>query len=503
MKKEKRHLTPQPLAAALRLSAVAMALVMLHACSERVDNPTRVEQMPSIFPDYVGVTIPDGIAPLNFNYAGGDFDLLDVTVRGAKGGEVHSQGAFADFDIGEWHELTAANVGDSLTVTVCVKQGGQWTQYRDFPIYVSRYPLDAWGLTYRRVAPGYETYSHMGLYQRCLADFTERAIIDNTEVPGMCVNCHTANRTDPRQMVFHVRGDHGATMVQRDGQAEWLAAKVELLGGSMVYPYWHPAGRLCAFSTNQTRQGFHVVRDERIEVFDLSSDIFVYDTETREVITDSLVATKDWSENAPVFSPDGKTIYYLTCRQQDYPSHYKEERYNLCRVGFDPDKRTFSQQVDTLFDAVAMGKSATWPRPSYDGRFLLFTLIDYGYFSVWHDEAEQWLLDLATGEARPLDAINSPRADSYHNWSADSRWVVFTSRRHNGLYTQLFIASIDEKGLATKPFLLPQRNPWRYYDRTPYSFNTPDFTRTEVQFDAKAAAHAIKGKHRVVVKEGE
>ena len=45
-----------------------------------------------------------------------------------------------------------------------------------------------------------------------------------------------------------------------------------------------------------------------------------------------------------------------------------------------------------------MGKSLTWPRPSYDGKYLLFTLMDYGYFSIWHEESDQWLLDLQTGE---------------------------------------------------------------------------------------------------------
>jgi hypothetical protein len=157
--------------------------------------------------------------------------------------------------------------------------------------------LDEWGLTYRRIAPGYEVYSKMGLYQRDLSTFKEYAIIENTQVPGMCVNCHNSAQTNPSRFVFHVRGEHGATMFQMDGQREWLRAKNDLLGGSMVYPYWHPSGKYCAFSTNQTRQGFHVVPKERIEVFDLSSDVFVYNPLTHEILTDSLLSTSDWSEN--------------------------------------------------------------------------------------------------------------------------------------------------------------------------------------------------------------
>ncbi|MBR2291598.1 MAG: hypothetical protein IJ868_04715, partial [Prevotella sp.] len=265
-----------------------MALLLL-SCTSLPENPVKVSQLPAIYPDYVGVTIPVGMAPLNFNVTD-TVDVVDVVVRGSKGGELHAQGDYADFDISDWHGLTAQNKGGELTFTVCVKADGQWKQYQDFKVYVSPYSLDEWGLTYRRIAPGYEVFSKMGLYQRDLSTFDEYAILENTQVPGMCVNCHSAHQTDPSKFVFHVRGDHGATMFQMDGRREWLKAKNDLLGGSMVYPYWHPSGKYCAFSTNMTRQGFHITnypsphRGEqeggRIEVFDLSSDVFVYNPQT-------------------------------------------------------------------------------------------------------------------------------------------------------------------------------------------------------------------------------
>jgi len=466
-------------------------------CSQRPTDVSAVASVPEIFPDYVDVTIPVGIAPLNFGMAADGYDRIDVVVRGAKGGELMANDdECAQFDCDEWHALLSQNRGADLAVTVSARRDGRWQQWQQFAIHVSADSLDAWGLTYRRVAPGYEVFSHMGLYQRCLADFTETAIIENTHVPGMCVNCHSAWQTDPSRFVFHVRGPNGATLIQQDGHRELLQANNDQLGGSMVYPYWHPSGRYCAFSTNQTRQAFHVVKDERIEVFDLKSDIFVYDPQRHEIITDTLISTPQWSENTPTFSPDGRTLYFLTCLQQDYPAHFRDEQYNLCAISFDPDSGTFGQQVDTLFDARSLGKSVTWPRPSYDGRHLLFTLSDYGYFSIWHEESDQWLLDLTTMEARPLDELNSPRADSFHNWSRDSRWVVFTSRRADGLYSHLYIGSIHPDGTATKPFLLPQQNPRRYYDASLYSFNTPDFTLRPVDFDDHAAAREIRSDQR-------
>lgn len=473
--------------------------ILFSACTDTPENVTKTDQLPPIFPDYTDVTIPVGIAPLNFNIMG-QVDRVDVVVKGSKKGDLHANGSWAAFDIEEWHELVAANRGGKLTVTVFAKVDGRWIGYHDFDIHISNYDLDEWGLTYRRIAPGYEIYSQMGIYQRNLSSFDEYTIIDNTQVRGMCINCHTSNRTNPNQFVFHVRGEHGATMVQQSSQREWLKATNDALGGAMVYPYWHPSGQYCAFSTNQTRQGFHITDQNRIEVFDLSSDILVYHPATHEIVSDSLISTKEWSENCPVFSADGKKLYFITCKQQDYPMHYKDEQYNLCSIDFNPETATFGQKVDTLFNAVAIGKSLTWPKPSYDGRFMIITLLDYGYFSIWHRESDQWLIDLETGESHPIDEINSNEADSYHNWSDNSRWIVFTSRRTNGLYSQLFLASIDENGQATKPFLLPQENPLKYYDETLYSFNTPDFTKVTVIFEHSAALHEIESNERIETK---
>ncbi len=478
-----------------------ISCLLLTSCNNVSENVSHSNQLPTIFPDYTDVTIPVGIAPLNFNVVSkSEVERVDVVVKGSRGGELHVNGEWADFDIDDWHNLIAANKGGKLSVTVCAKVNGVWTQYKDFNINVSKYDLDEWGLTYRRIAPGYEIYSSMGLYQRDLSSFDEYTIIDNSEPHGMCINCHTSNRTNPDQFVFHVRGEHGATMVQQSGKREWLKANNDALGGSMVYPYWHPSGKYCAFSTNQTRQGFHVADQNRVEVFDMSSDIFVYNPATQEILKDSLISTEDWSENSPVFSPDGKKIYFITCRQQEYPMHYKDEQYNLCSIDFNPEDGTFGQKVDTLFNAVAMGKSLTWPKPSYDGKYIMFTLLDYGYFSIWHKESDQWLMDLSTGESRPMDEINSNEADSYHNWNVNSHWIVFTSRRANGLYSQLFLSSIDENGKATKPFLLPQENPMKYYQETFYSFNVPDFTSKKVEFEESAARREIESDERVETK---
>ena len=463
-------------------------------------NPIQANQLPKIYPDYIGVTVPATIAPLNFNVEDIDAESVNVVVEGSKIGELQSEGDYANFDIDEWHHLLAQNRGGDLKVTVYVEKKGNWTQYKDFDIHVSPYALDDWGVTYRRIAPGYEVYGKLGIYQRNLSNFEETAILENTAAPGACLNCHTANRTNPDQFTFHVRGDHGATLVSQNGKREWLKAKNDSLKGSMVYPYWHPSGKYCAYSTNTTHQSFHAVKDERIEVFDQASDVFVYQPSPHELILDSLLMTKDHYETYPVFSPDGKALYFCSSTAEPIPSGYKNIKYNICKIGFDAATGKFGNQVDTIFNARELGKSATHPRPSYDGRYIMFTMSDYGCFPIWHKEADNWLLDLKTEQARPMTAANSRNTDSWHNWSRDSHWFVFTSRRGDGLYTRLYLACIDDKGNVSKPFLLPQRNPKKYYDELLDSYNTPDFTSKPVELDARAAGNEIMSDKRIPTK---
>ena len=155
----------------------------------------------------------------------------------------------------------------------------------------------------------------------------------------------------------------------------------------------------------------------------------------------------------------------------------------MCSISFDAQAGRLGEKVDTLVSASRIGKSVSFPRPSYDGRYVMFTLSDYGNFSIWHKEADLWLLDLKTGNYRPLKEVNSGDTESFHNWSSNSHWFVFSSRRDNGLYTYLYFACIGNDGKVTKPFMLPQKDPLTYYERLVYSYNVHDFINKPVQLD--------------------
>ena len=167
------------------------------------------------------------------------------------------------------------------------------------------------------------------------------------------------------------------------------------------------------------------------------------------------------------------------------------------KVSFDPETGTIGNDVELVIDAASMSKSVCFPKPSYDGRYLMYTLCDYGTFSIWHHESDLWLLDIQTGETRPIDEVNSDDTDSYHNWSSNSRWFVFSSRRDDGLFTRPYIAHFDENGVAGKPFMLPQRDPANYYEDLFRSFNVPEFVTGPVKMNKIRAQKAINAPERV------
>jgi hypothetical protein len=473
-----------------------MAL-LLTACTETVSDAKQEAEQPRIYPDYVGVTVPVNIAPLCFNMADETALCIDAVVTDSHGGSLHAQGEeSADFDIDEWHTLLSQNRGDSLSVVVSAKYEDGWHTYKPFSIYVSPDSID-YGLCYRLIAPGYEVWSKMGIYERDLSSFDERALIENTQFEG-CVNCHSFNRGNPADMSLHIRGPHGATLLRHnDSQLTAYNTKTDQTLGFCVYPYWHPSGRYIAYSTNSTSQLFHSAHRNRIEVFDTASDLQVYDVEKNELLLSPVLKQDSIYETFPVFSADGRSIYFCAARALPEDSHEIDSiRYNLCRVDFDPETGSFGDSIETVIDAAAHDKSVSFPRPSYDGRFLCYTLSDYGQFSIWHHEADLYLLDLTTGESHAMTAANSEDTESFHNWSTNSRWLVLSSRRDDGLYTRPYFCHVDANGRIGKAFMLPQRNPRRFYRDRFLSFNVPDFIIGPTRFDGHKASALINDEYR-------
>ncbi|MCU0454671.1 MAG: hypothetical protein MUE74_00055 [Bacteroidales bacterium] len=483
----------------INLAILSAALLLLIAsCSGIPGNPEEGNSLPVLYPDITEVTTPVNIAPMNFRIEA-QSEKLVVRFEGGSVGFVLKGKDRITIPSGKWHRLLRESAGSSVNVSIWSKEQGSWIKYSPFRIYVRKEPIDQY-LAYRRIAPGYESWSSMGLYQRDLTSFRESVIIDNRLLPGNCMNCHSFNRNDPGQMLFHLRGNIGATMLVQGEDVTKLNTRTKETGLNCVYPNWHPSGSYIAFSVNKIAQVFHTVRDKRIEVFDTKSDLVVLDTRNRRLITSPLVYTTGSYETFPVFSADGGILYFCSADTARMPDEYDRVKYSLCSITFDAASGTFGNRVDTVISRTQTGKSISFPRTSPDGKFLMFTLSDYGNFSLWHREADLWLLNLADKSVKPINQVNSGEADSFHSWSSGSRWFVFASRRTDGLYTRPYFAWLDENGEATKPFILPQKNP-DFYDYCLNSFNVPELVAGKIRTDGRKMLKTIGSEAKSVTFE--
>lgn len=477
------------------ISALAAVLA---ACGDRVAE--RSPSAPHIFPDYAGVTVPVNIAPLNFRLDGFEGRARARLEAGAEHITVSTRdGAFRLPQRG-WRRLctAAVAVGGDISVTVEARDGdGVWRRYAPFVIRVSEDEIDPY-MVYRLIEPGYETWGEMGIYQRCLETFREEPVIETSSAGYGCINCHTFRSQDPDMMLFHMRQTHAGTMLLREGRIERLNTATDSTISSTVYPSWHPSGRYIAFSVNATKLITLPDESNRVEVFDSASDVVVYDTERHELYSVPELMRGDRFETFPSFSPAGDKLYFCTADSVEMPARYKEARYSLCSIGFDAASGRLGRDVDTLCNARTTGRSVSFPRVSPDGAFMLYALSDYGTFSIWHRDADLRMIDLRSGREVETSAVNSPEAESYHSWSSNSRWILFNSRRVDGLYTHVYMAHVSDDGTLSKPFLLPQRDP-DFYRTFMKSYNIPEFVRGRVTVPERRIVSAAERQPAVTV----
>jgi hypothetical protein len=452
-----------------------------------------------IYPDYNGVTIPPNIAPLHFEIQQ-SADAYVTRMR-TQHEEWVGEGQKALTPIKTWRKLTNDAKGGKIDVEVFVKKDGQWLRCKPFCLYVAPEEIDPY-ISYRLIAPSYVTYEELTINQRNITNYNEKIVYDNmlnaTEDKGQCINCHSYQMYNPARMQFHARQNLGGTIICYDGKITKVNMKNDSTLSAGVYPAWHPFLKLIAYSTNKTGQSFHTRHPNKIEVEDLQSDLILYDVDKNEVTNVENDSTE--FEVFPWWSPDGKYLYYCSAHflfhtaNHDFEAiqRYQEIKYSIYRRSFDLKTHAFGPK-EMVYNAAALGKSATLPRISPDGRYLLFARGSYGCFHIWHKDADLFMMDLRTMKVRPLTELNSPDVESYHSWSSNSRWILFSSRRYDGGFTRLYIGYMDKTGRGRKPFVVPQDDP-DFYLQFYKSYNVPEFMKGPITITPQQFASAIKRK---------
>ena len=200
--------------------------------------------------------------------------------------------------------------------------------------------------------------------------------------------------------------------------------------------------------------------------FPIKGILVVYDTVTGTYSPLPGADDPAYVQSNPTWSPDGKSIVFARTRvyqkdsiadassillnENDVPEFIEDKepfKFDLYRVPFNEGR---GGEAEPVKGASHNGMSNFFAKFSPDGKWIVFTRAE-NYMLLMPD-SELYIIPAAGGEARRLRA-NTPRMNSWHSFSSNGRWLVFSSKA-NTPYTQLFLTHIDEDGRSTPPVVL-------------------------------------------------
>lgn len=484
--------------------------VLLFSCSPRMPKDVlSVAEPAPLFPDYAdGIHIPCNIAPLNFTLPD-SVKRAFVQVRSSRAEKILKTRRVVSFSQKFWRQLTAAaKEGTTDTIRLDIAFCGASGVYHRFPTIrwvVCPDTIDPY-LTYRLVQPIAGSYNVLELRQRCLENFDEKILMSNRQMGGNCFNCHTYCEGDADRMMIHLRKPSEGSLYFENGEVQklrltenpdalaYLPDSLRMPLG-LVYAAWHPSGKYIAFCTNVLGISGYAAHRPYMNLLDSASNILLFHPRKRSVSLPPALWTADYEETWPAWSHDGKWLYFCRTAKvspdtvQRYP-HWGERvfhiRFDFCRIAFNPETGLFADTVQTLLKGEP-DKSYSVPRVHPDGRHVLLCR---GLFNSvpYYSGGDLLLTDVEnlSDTANAAEMLNSPESESWHEWSANGRWVVFGSKRQDGHYTLPYFAYFDGKNFS-KPFVLPQRS-GRFYQTNLRAFNLPTFTRKASNITPKQAA---------------
>lgn len=388
-------------------------LAVLFSCKS-ADEEEKVKDLPSLFPDYVNVSVPYNIAPLNFllKDCSGQIEVRlsssssDYTFIGNEGK--------IRFPQNEWAELLKKEKGGVIKVNVKAQKDGKWIVYPSFKWEIKAEAIDDY-IIYSKEVPGNVPNLNKSLTRREMASFSEKEI--HKEQPFFYAKF-------PEKVSFRgkKRGNFGVYVMD-----------------SLFVSY------------------ISVFPDKRRENIGLHSSVLLADfsNEQYKVLPDSISSGGEISFVDLSF--DSRKLFYCVSSGSVDPDSILSLKYDLMCRDINPADLSVSEKLDTLVNLPAV--SVSYPSSSPYGNYIAYTVSEFGASSEWHDDSDMRLMNLHTGTIDSLKVVNSAeKADIVRGWSSNGRWLMFSSKRDDGFYERVYFSYIDSTGTAHKPFMLPQED---------------------------------------------
>lgn len=442
-----------------------------------VDGPVQVTypQEGTLFP-------PESVAP-TFTWQGGGKDAAawTVTVHSQEGDDLRFPSAERRWRPSEddWKEMKKRSLERDLEVTVSVTGSSAADAAAKVRIRTSVDPVGD-SLFYREVPLPF-----LSAVQDPSRIRWRFGTIDNQESPPIvlqnlpvCGNCHSfADNGSALGLDVDYGNDKGAyavmdttkDMVLNDSKIiTWADFRKE--DGEMTFGLLSrvsPTGRY-VISTVKDRSVFVAIPDLWYSqlFFPIKGILVVYDREKKTFTELPGADDPKYVQTNAVWSPDGKEIVFARTEaykserleqknaalidEKDVPEFtrdHKPFRYDLMRIPFNDGKGGKAVPVE---GASNNGQSNYFAKFSPDGKWIVFTKSNS--YMLLQPDSELWIVPAAGGQARKL-RHNTARMNSWHSWSSNSRWLVWSSKA-NTPYTQLFLTHIDDEGNDSPPVLL-------------------------------------------------
>ena len=339
----------------------------------------------------------------------------------------------------------------------------------------------------------------------------------------VCANCHSFSRNGFIAMDVDYANDKGSYIIAPlkdtvnlsiDKIITWGDYKRE--DGAQTYGLLSqisPNGRY-VLSTVKDRSVFVAIDNLEYSqlFFPIKGIIAVHDRNSGKFYELPGASDSKYVQSNPNWSPDGSEILftrtdrYMTSRIEksesvlldlkdvrEFTTKQKEFKFSIYRIPFNEGSGGVAVPVE---GASGNNRSNFFARYSPDGKWIVFCQADN--FMLLQPDSKLYIMPAGGGTPR-LMKCNTEKMNSWHSWSPNSKWLVFSSKVR-GPYTQLYLTHIDENGNDSPPVFLENMafetraaNIPEFFDNTAFNLSciTDDFS-DNAMYHNRLATESIK-----------